>query len=150
MRTKFGNARIDNYGYYRITSGKEGNNTKRLHDLVFEDYWGGKIPEGYVIHHIDGDKLNNDINNLQMMERGEHISLHKKNKPYLRPIKSNTTGYYRVSKHKDPRYKQGFRYRYTYTDEGRTKYIGSVSLRKLEEKVKAAGQPWIIAEEMVS
>lgn len=32
----------------------------------------------FVVHHIDFDRLNNDVNNLIIMERGEHIALHKK------------------------------------------------------------------------
>ncbi len=35
-----------------------------------------KIPEGYVIHHKDFDKLNNDISNLELISKFEHKSLH--------------------------------------------------------------------------
>jgi len=35
-----------------------------------------RIPKGCVIHHCDGNKLNNDISNLQLMTRGFHIKLH--------------------------------------------------------------------------
>jgi hypothetical protein len=34
---------------------------------------------GLVIHHIDENPLNDDINNLQLMTKEEHISLHHKN-----------------------------------------------------------------------
>ena len=39
---------------------------------------GEKIPKGMVLHHIDGDKLNNNISNLQLMTNSEHIKLHDK------------------------------------------------------------------------
>jgi len=31
-----------------------------------------------IVHHIDGDITNNEENNLKIMERGEHTSLHHK------------------------------------------------------------------------
>ena len=37
-----------------------------------------KIPEGYVIHHKDGDSLNDNIENLILMEDIEHRKLHNK------------------------------------------------------------------------
>ena len=74
LKTKFGVAQIDSKGYYRITSGKEGNNNKFLHRLIFESFYGFKIPKNYIIHHKNGNKTDNCILNLQLM----HISLHGK------------------------------------------------------------------------
>jgi len=48
---------------------------KALHRQKYRDK-KGEIPEGYVIHHKDGDPLNNDIENLESIPRGEHQSLH--------------------------------------------------------------------------
>lgn len=39
----------------------------------------GAIPKGMDIHHIDGDKSNNEIENLKMLSRAEHIKEHWKN-----------------------------------------------------------------------
>ncbi len=39
---------------------------------------GQEIPKGYHIHHVDEDTSNNDPDNLQMLEGGEHLSLHHK------------------------------------------------------------------------
>ena len=41
-----------------------------------------EIPKGYVIHHKDRNKLNNSINNLQMVTRGEHKRIHNKDLDY--------------------------------------------------------------------
>lgn len=37
------------------------------------------IPRGYVIHHLDHDKLNDDISNLVLMHGNHHTAYHKKN-----------------------------------------------------------------------
>ena len=78
INTKFGIARISNDGYWRITSSKEGNNGKRLHRLIFEDYHKCTLLPNAVIHHRDGNKLNNRYENLELMSRGEHSILHHK------------------------------------------------------------------------
>ena len=38
----------------------------------------GTIPEGHVVHHINGDMLDNAIENLACMTPGEHSELHRK------------------------------------------------------------------------
>lgn len=48
-----------------------------MHRYVWE-YYNCKIPKGYHVHHIDGDKGNNDISNLRLMKGAEHFSLHGK------------------------------------------------------------------------
>lgn len=48
-----------------------------MHRYVWE-YYNCKIPKGYHIHHIDGDKSNNDISNLQLLQGKEHWTLHGK------------------------------------------------------------------------
>ena len=56
---------------------------------------------------------------------------------------NNTSGYYRVSKHKDKKYKQGFYWRYEYYEHGKYKTISSINIKKLEEKVKSKGLKWL-------
>ena len=77
--TKFGTVTLDN-GYYRVTSTKEGNRGKKLHRLIFEDFYQITLPEHIVIHHDDGNTLNNNIWNLIPMTRGEHMVIHHKGK----------------------------------------------------------------------
>lgn len=48
---------------------------KRLHRYIWE-YHNGPIPKGSHIHHIDGDKSNNVIENLMLLGHGEHATLH--------------------------------------------------------------------------
>lgn len=48
---------------------------KRLHRTVWE-YYRGDIPQGYHVHHIDGDKSNNQIDNLALMLGSEHLKTH--------------------------------------------------------------------------
>ena len=48
-----------------------------VHRLVWEQH-NGKIPEGYMIHHINGDKKDNRIENLMMVTPKEHGKLHRK------------------------------------------------------------------------
>lgn len=52
---------------------------KRLHLAVWR-YHNGEIPRGACIHHIDGDRSNNDIGNLQLMPTiSSHGKLHGEN-----------------------------------------------------------------------
>lgn len=73
MKTEFGTAEVYK-DYYKIISRKEGNHGKYLHRLIWEKA-NGNIPDGYVIHHKDGNRLNNDLSNLELMELHEHQRL---------------------------------------------------------------------------
>ena len=42
-----------------------------------EQYLGRKLITGEVVHHIDGNKLNNTLSNLQLMTKSTHTTLHK-------------------------------------------------------------------------
>lgn len=46
-----------------------------LHRAIWTYYYG-EIPAGYDVHHIDGDKDNNDISNLTIMTKSDHLRLH--------------------------------------------------------------------------
>lgn len=65
------NGRINNNGYIQV-----GHNGETLHRIIWKCV-NGEIPEGYDIHHIDGNPLNNSIYNLELIEHKEHISKHK-------------------------------------------------------------------------
>lgn len=79
IKTKFGSATMDQFGYYRISSGKEKNNGKALHRLIWEDWYGKPIPKGYFIHHLNHQKDDNRIQNLQCVESKLHRRYHSSN-----------------------------------------------------------------------
>jgi len=47
------------------------------HRRVWEDAHG-PIPDGYVVHHLNEDKLDNRLDNLCLMRRGDHGELHNR------------------------------------------------------------------------
>lgn len=56
----------------------------------------------------------------------------------------NTSGVYHLSKEKDKRYAQGFRWKYSYHDEnGKKRVLSSVDVKKLKKKVISKGLEWI-------
>ena len=65
---------ISKNGYKIITI-----NNRRIyeHRLVWEQHYG-IIPKGYQIHHINGNKLDNKIENLELISQKEHLKKHSK------------------------------------------------------------------------
>lgn len=65
-------------GYY-LSSKKIGNSRKRLHRYIWETENNAQIPKGYDIHHKDGNKSNNDVSNLMLVNNREHTKIHERN-----------------------------------------------------------------------
>ena len=65
-----------------------------LHRVVWS-YCNGEIPDGYVIHHIDENKANNHIKNLQCLSVSEHTHCH--GAPFVEKICLNCNGKFTVS-----------------------------------------------------
>ena len=59
-------------GYWMV---RVGNKFREEHIVVWEKYHGKK-PKGYDIHHKNFDKLDNRIENLQILKHGEHTTIH--------------------------------------------------------------------------
>lgn len=76
-------------GYYVVpkpewyTGTSYGKQTEYEHRIIgCEKYGLTEIPEGYVIHHKDENKRNNDPDNLLLMSRSDHNMIHN----YLRML----------------------------------------------------------------
>lgn len=50
--------------------------SQHVHRLEWEKH-NGKIPEGFIVHHKDENKLNWSIENLELLSRSIHIKKHK-------------------------------------------------------------------------
>ena len=53
---------------------------KYFHKFEHVKKWedaNGPIPKGFEIHHKDRDKANNQLSNLCIMSKADHLSLHK-------------------------------------------------------------------------
>lgn len=167
MRTEFGKIIEDKNGYFIISTNEKGFRGKKLHRLLYCKYNNCTLEdiEGMHIHHIDGDNHNNEQDNLVAISPGEHTILHHKNKivddetrlkisKFRQGLKAseetkrkmskikNTSGYRNVYKNKNKRYKQGFKWRYQYYEDGIRKTIERVNIDDLKEVVIERGLPW--------
>ena len=47
------------------------------HRLVMERHLGRLLTQGEIVHHLDGDKANNDLSNLELLRQSDHVRLHE-------------------------------------------------------------------------
>ena len=143
----------DRYIYHILLEVPESFSTEEINDLekhyinllktfkydypnksVFNFTKGGEGLNGIIFTDECCKKISNSL-------KGQKFSISRDLKISLR---QNTTGYFRVSIQNDNHCKQGYRYRYRYYDENvKAKKISSISLKKLEQKVKEKNLPWI-------
>lgn len=168
ITTKHGTALISE-GYWVISNGSKTNHKKRLHRLLYEDYHKCTLLPNAIIHHKDGNKLNNRIDNLELMDIVTHTKLHhigakrdeqalfnisngRKNIPCkqdqkIKTSKSlNSSGFFRVTMNNCSSCKQGFIWLYQYYVTGKQKHFQSTDLNKLKQKVLDKGLDWFVVD----
>jgi len=70
---------INQQGYRCVSVTRNGRRQKKkYHRHVMEQHIGRTLEPWEVVHHIDGDKLNNELPNLELVEFGAHTFLHHK------------------------------------------------------------------------
>lgn len=65
---------IPKEGHLRISLHDGNKGKKHFHRLIGEDIIGAT--KEHVVHHKDGNKLNNSLSNLELLERGAHSTHH--------------------------------------------------------------------------
>lgn len=89
-------------------------------------------------------KMSDKKQNLNGKNNPFYDHNHSLNHNIMESKRKNTSGYFRVTKHKDKTCNQGFIYSYRYYDKNKKRRtLQSVDIKKLEQKVKDKGLEWI-------
>lgn len=149
---------------WKRSDGYLENKDGLIHRLTWEHHYGKPIPKGCVIHHLNMNRQDNRIQNLQCVPKNVHDKFHRRiddrngvNNPFYgkehtldsnlsHSLKTNSTGYFRVTMDKTRQGKPQYVYRYY--ENKKPKKLKSISLVDLEQKVKSKGLEWIKLEEI--
>lgn len=63
------------YKKVRLSDGS----TRDQHRIIMETIIGRKLSRNEVVHHIDGDTMNNDLSNLELISLSDHTKSHMRN-----------------------------------------------------------------------
>lgn len=68
---------------YRLICTPDGREM-REHRWIMEQHLGRRLLTNELVHHINGIKIDNRLENLELMDWAEHTSLHRKKSPINR------------------------------------------------------------------
>jgi len=87
-RKQNGTKSITDHGYYRLTI-----NGKRVfeHRYVLEKFLGRPLGKFEIVHHRNGNKLDNRIKNLEITAISEHMRIHSTKYPIVNGFKKCRT-----------------------------------------------------------
>ncbi len=77
IQTKYGTATLNKKGYLYLTK-KTPLKSRLVHVRVWEEHYNKPLPDKCVIHHMNGNKTDNRIQNLQCCTRSNHVKFHAK------------------------------------------------------------------------
>lgn len=70
------------HGYLWATVRGRHSQRMMIHRLIMENHLGRYLDTSEIVHHRDGDKLNNDLGNLQLLDSArEHERIHRTEPP---------------------------------------------------------------------
>lgn len=86
-----GGRNIGKNGYVRVLIEGTGNYALE-HRKVMENYLGRKLEKGEIVHHINHNRQDNRIENLEIMNKNDHDSMETKERWVKDPKSFNRSG----------------------------------------------------------
>ena len=128
---------------FNYTKGGEGNfgfkHSEKTKQKISESLQGHTVSEETRVKLSRKNRLY-----THTPEAKQKISERQTNHPMVNLSKTrNSTGFYRVSKCKDPTCKQGFIFAYRYNVDKKPKRITATTIERLKEKVLSKNLEWI-------
>ena len=77
LRAASGDGGLASNGYRRVTI----NGRRVLEHRAVWERAHGPIPPRHDVHHINGDRADNRLDNLELMSHSDHVRLHSTNRP---------------------------------------------------------------------